>query len=38
MKRSPVNKRRSVREFVQNRTRVKAPNLRAGPMRGGIRL
>lgn len=38
MKRSPVNKQRSAGEFVKNRKRVKAANLQAGPMRGGIRF
>lgn len=38
MKRFPVSKRRSVGEFVKNRMRVKAANLQAGPMRGGIRF
>lgn len=35
--RSPVNKRRSARQFRANAAQTKAANMN-GPMRGGIRL
>lgn len=38
VKRGHVNKRASVRSFRQSVSRTKAPNLKVGPMRGGIRL
>lgn len=38
MYRKPVNKRASAAQFKKNVRRTKAPNLRAAPMRGGIRL
>lgn len=38
MFRRPVNKRRSASRFKRNVSRTKAANVRAGPMRGGIRL
>ncbi|WNK13790.1 MAG: hypothetical protein [Microvirus sp.] len=38
MKRSPVNKAKSAREFRSNTSRTKAGNLTPNPMRGGIRL
>lgn len=37
MRRYPVNKSSSAKQFRSNTTRTKAANLR-GPMRGGIRL
>lgn len=37
-RRMPANKRASARRFRSNVSRVKAPNLRANPMRGGWRL
>lgn len=36
--RSPVNKKRSARKFRKQIGRTKAVNMRAAPMRGGIRL
>jgi len=33
-----VNKRNSVNQFKSNIKRTKAPNMRAAPMRGGIRM
>ena len=36
--RRPVNKARSARQFRRNVGRTKAVNVKAGPMRGGIRL
>jgi len=38
MRRFSVNKRSSARTFRNKTTRTKAPNVRAAPMRGGIRL
>lgn len=38
MRRSPVNKHRSARQFNSQSARTKAANVRPGPMRGGIRL
>lgn len=38
MRRQPVNKSKSAREFTQNTRRTKAANVQAGPMRGGWRL
>lgn len=38
LKRKPVSKRGSAREFRSNATRTKAVNMRGAPMRGGIRL
>lgn len=38
LKRKYVSKVRSSRQFRGNAGRTKAPNLKAGPMRGGIRL
>lgn len=38
MKRSPVQKTTSAKQFARSVGRVKAINLRAAPMRGGIRL
>lgn len=38
MKRHHVNKRRSAHQFKRNIRHTKAPNIKAGPMRGGIRL
>lgn len=34
----PVNKAKSARTFRRNVSRTKAANVKAGPMRGGIRL
>lgn len=36
--RSPVRKHKSARKFRKNVSRTKPINLKAGPMRGGIRL
>lgn len=36
--RKPVNKGASARKFRSNTTRTKAVNMKAAPMRGGIRL
>lgn len=36
--RSGVNKRRSARGFRKSSARTKAPNMRGGVMRGGIRF
>lgn len=36
--RKPVNKGRSAAKFRAHTSRTKAPNVFAGPMRGGIRL
>lgn len=38
MRRSPVNKGRSARQFRSKVGRTKALNMRGAPMRGGIRL
>lgn len=38
MKRMPVNKGRSARQFKRNVQKTKFANVKAGPMRGGIRL
>lgn len=38
MKRMPVNKNRSARQFKRNVSKTKFANVKAGPMRGGIRL
>lgn len=38
MRRVPVNKSRSARQFRSNVGRTKAANVQAGPMRGGWRL
>lgn len=38
MRRSPVNKSASARQFRHNASRTKGANLRGAPMRGGIRL
>lgn len=38
MFRKPVNKHRSASAFKRNVGRTKAPNMKAAPMRGGIRL
>lgn len=38
MKRFKVNKAKSANQFKRNVSRTKAPNMRAAPMRGGIRL
>lgn len=38
MKRIPVNKNASAKQFRRNMSRTKAANVWAGPMRGGIRL
>lgn len=38
MRRRPVNKRKSSKQFRRNVGRTKAANVKAGPMRGGIRL
>ena len=38
MRRYPVNKRASARQFNRKAGRTKAANLFAAPMRGGIRL
>lgn len=36
--RRPVNKRKAARKFRNQTRRTKAPNMKAAPMRGGIRL
>lgn len=36
--RSSVSKHRSAKQFRRNTMRTKSPNMRAAPMRGGIRL
>lgn len=38
MHRRPVNKFKSAKQFKRNVSRTKAPNMKAAPMRGGIRL
>jgi len=38
MRRFNVNKSASARSFRQKSQRTKAPNMKAAPMRGGIRL
>lgn len=38
LKRSGVNKHRSAGKFRRSAGRTKAPNVKAGPMRGGWRL
>lgn len=38
MHRKPVNKHRSAQQFKRNVRHTKAPNMKAAPMRGGIRL
>lgn len=38
MYRSHVNKFHSAKKFKQNVRKTKAPNMKAAPMRGGIRL
>lgn len=38
LKRSHVNKGKSAKQFRHNAGKVKAPNMRGAPMRGGIRL
>lgn len=38
MRRAPVNKRASARQFRKQSAHTKAANLRGNPMRGGIRL
>jgi len=38
MRRYSVNKGSSARQFRSKVGRTKAPNVKAGPMRGGIRL
>lgn len=38
MFRQPVNKGRSAGQFKRNVSRTKSINMRAAPMRGGIRL
>lgn len=38
MHRMPVNKHRSAKQFKRNIRKTKAPNMKAAPMRGGIRL
>lgn len=38
MRRFPVNKAKSAKSFRRNVSRTKAANVKAGPMRGGIRL
>jgi len=38
MRRFSVNKSASARSFRKGSSRTKAPNMKAGPMRGGIRL
>lgn len=38
MHRMPVNKHRSAKQFKRNVRKTKAPNMKAAPMRGGIRL
>jgi len=38
MYRKPVNKNSSAKQFRKNTQRTKAANMKAAPMRGGIRL
>ncbi len=38
MKRFPVNKHKSAKSFKHGVQKTKAANMRAAPMRGGIRL
>lgn len=38
MHRMPVNKQRSAKVFKRQLRKTKAPNMKAAPMRGGIRL
>ena len=38
MFRKPVNKHKSAQQFKRNVRKTKAPNMKAAPMRGGIRL
>lgn len=38
MKRRPVNKSKSAKEFRRNLSHTKAPNIEMGPMRGGWRF
>lgn len=38
MRRMPVNKHKSARQFKKNVSKTKVANVKAGPMRGGIRL
>lgn len=38
MRRAPVSKRRSARNFRRSSSRTHIKNVRPGPMRGGIRL
>lgn len=38
LSRGPVNKRKSAGKFRAAAGKTKAPNVQAGPMRGGIRL
>lgn len=38
MKRHPVNKHKSAKQFRNNISRTKAANVQMGPMRGGWRL
>lgn len=38
LRRKPVNKMMSARNFKRNVRRTKAPNMRLNPMRGGWRL
>jgi len=38
MRRAPVNKSTSAKQFRNNMRKTKAANVKAGPMRGGIRL
>lgn len=38
VKRHAVNKHYSAKQFRNNVSRTKAPNMAPGPMRGGIRL
>ncbi|WNK15072.1 MAG: hypothetical protein [Microvirus sp.] len=38
MRRMPVNKAASARQFKKNVGRTKRPNIAPAPMRGGIRL
>ena len=38
MRRIPVNKQSSAKQFKQNVKRTKAPNMAPPPMRGGYRL
>lgn len=38
MKRSPVNKQKSAKQFKRNVSKTKRANIAPAPMRGGIRL